>query len=126
MQYRTAQESKSDSLERFGRSGVPDLPPEGETDSTGRKTAQASISVWCAKVRGAFARVLLIQACEKFSGITLELGYPSPRLDGPLGVQTMPVHAVAFASRGAPAGTVETADRPAVHCRRHTRFTSSL
>jgi hypothetical protein len=34
----------------------------------------------------AFASILLIQACEKCSGITPELGYPSPRLDGLLGV----------------------------------------
>jgi hypothetical protein len=39
--FEDSPESKSDSLERIGRPVVPALPPEGENESTGRKTAQA-------------------------------------------------------------------------------------
>jgi hypothetical protein len=41
-----APESKSDSLERFGGSGVTHLPAEGKIDSTGRKTALSGDLVW--------------------------------------------------------------------------------
>jgi hypothetical protein len=38
-------ESKSDSLERFGRSGVTQLPAKGGIDSTGKKAGLASMSL---------------------------------------------------------------------------------